>query len=72
MSHSRTLLRRNKYAAPKRTILKRAARFRRVLGVKTLIAETGAGRHKHAYRYHATKGWLTWRVPFYWEWGGPG
>lgn len=69
MSASRTLLRgidRN----PKKTILKKGARFRRVLGVSSMLAETGDGVHRHAYRYHATKGNLTWRVPLWWKWRG--
>ena len=72
MSASRSLLRRNVSADNKRTILGRKKAFRRVLGARSIIAETGDGRHRHATRLHATKGWLTWRVPLRWRWSGPG
>lgn len=71
MSASRTLERKNKMVANKRSIMGRAKPFRRVLSVVTLIAETGDGPHKHAIRYHATKGRLTWHVPMRWMWRAP-
>lgn len=70
MSNSRTLERvqQKRLGTVKRTCAGRSKPFRRVLGVTSMLAETGAGTHRHAWRLHATKGRLTWRVPLDWKW----